>query len=221
MPTRKLTTGRDPESEARAYDGPMTAQTDDVYWRGVNHLALITGDMDATVRFYHGVLGARLVMTIATPAFKHYFFDIAPGNTLAFFEYVGEPIDSFAKPAGVPYPQASQFAHLALALADEEALLRLRERLKEHNCEVTDVVDHGTLRSIYFTDPNGIALEASWWVADPTGRPVDYQDERFFSDPEPVPAVQELVREGKLAWTPRTVLVNEVTRDIYTLPAQR
>ena len=30
-------------------------------WRGINHLALVTTDMDATVRFYHGVLGARLV----------------------------------------------------------------------------------------------------------------------------------------------------------------
>ncbi len=192
----------------------MTAQTDAVYWRGVNHLALITTDMDATVRFYHGALGARLVMTIATPAFKHYFFDIAAGNTLAFFEYLGEPIDRFAKPAGVPYAQASQFDHLALALADEESLLRLRDRLKVHNCEVTDVVDHGTLRSIYFTDPNGIALEASWWVADPTGRPVDYTDERFFADPDPVDAVKELRDSGTLAWTPRTQLVSAVTRDL-------
>ena len=29
----------------------MTAQTNDVYWRGVNNLAMITTDMDATVRF--------------------------------------------------------------------------------------------------------------------------------------------------------------------------
>ncbi|MEL7210745.1 MAG: VOC family protein, partial [Actinomycetota bacterium] len=26
-------------------------------WRGVNHLALVTPDMDATTRFYAGVLG--------------------------------------------------------------------------------------------------------------------------------------------------------------------
>jgi catechol 2,3-dioxygenase-like lactoylglutathione lyase family enzyme len=198
----------------------MTTETDNVYWRGVNHLALITTDMDATVRFYHGVLGARLVMTVATPAFKHYFFDIAPGTTLAFFEYLGERVDSFAKPAGVPYAQASQFDHLALALADEEALLRLRDRLKDHNCEVTDVVDHGTMRSIYFTDPTGIALEASWWVAEPTGRPVDYGDDRFFADPDPVPAVTELRDTGKLAWTPRTQLVSEVVEDLYKLPAK-
>ena len=37
----------------------MTAETDNVHWRGVNHLALITTDMAATVRFYYGVLGAR------------------------------------------------------------------------------------------------------------------------------------------------------------------
>jgi catechol 2,3-dioxygenase-like lactoylglutathione lyase family enzyme len=184
-------------------------------WRGVNHLALITTDMDATVRFYHGVLGARLVMTIATPAFKHYFFDIAPGNTLAFFEYLGEPIDSFAKPAGVPYPQASQFDHLALALADEEALLALRSRLKEADCEVTDVVDHGVLRSIYFTDPSGIALEASFWVTDATARETDWEDGRLFSDPNPVPAVVELREQGKVSSTPSTRLVDEVTKDIY------
>ncbi len=197
----------------------MQVADDAVQWRGIHHLALVTPDMDATVRFWHGVLDARLVATLATEAFRHYFFEFGPGCTVAFFEYAGEPIQTYAKPAGVPFPQASQFDHLALALADEEALLRLRDRLKEHNCEVTDVVDHGTLRSIYFTDPNGIALEASWWVADPTGRPVNYADERFFADPDPVDAVKELRDTGQLAWTPRTQLVGEVTKDLYKLPS--
>jgi catechol 2,3-dioxygenase-like lactoylglutathione lyase family enzyme len=186
-----------------------------IHWRGVNHLALVTADMDATVRFYHGVLDARLVTTLATPAFRHYFFEIGQGNTIAFFEYRDEPIETFAKPAGMPYPQASQFDHLSLDLADEEALLRLRSRLKAHGCEVTDVVDHGFLRSVYFNDPNGIALEATWWTIDPTGRPTDYGDDRLFSDPDPVPAVQELRRDGRVASVPETHLVDEITRDLY------
>ena len=194
-------------------------ETPSVHWRGVHHLALITTDMDATTRFWHGVLDARLVITLATDAFRHYFFEFAPGSTVAFFEYRDQPVDTYAKPAGVPFPQAAQFDHLALGLADEEALERLRDRLKAHDCEVTDVVDHGVLRSIYFTDPNGIALEASWWTADATGRPADYTDERFFSDPDPVPAFQELKADGTLAWTPRTELVDEVTKDIYKPPA--
>jgi catechol 2,3-dioxygenase-like lactoylglutathione lyase family enzyme len=184
-------------------------------WRGVNHLALITTDMDATVRFYHGVLGARLVATIATDSFKHYFFEIGPGNTVAFFQYLDVEVEAFAKPAGVPYPQASQFDHLSLGLADEEALLALRSRLKEADCEVTDVVDHGVLRSIYFTDPSGIALEASFWVTDATARETDWEDGRLFSDPNPVPAVVELRQQGKVSSTPSTRLVDEVTKDIY------
>jgi catechol 2,3-dioxygenase-like lactoylglutathione lyase family enzyme len=190
-------------------------ETPEVHWRGVHHLALVTTDMDATVRFWHGVLGARLVTTIATESFKHYFFEVHPGMCVAFFEYIGQPVDSYAKPAGVPFPQASQFDHLSLGLADEEALERMRGRLKAHDCEVTDVVDHGIMRSIYFTDPNGIALEASWWTADATGRPVDAADTRFFSDPNPVPAAREIQQTGTVAWTPRTELVDEITRDLY------
>jgi len=179
---------------------------DGPHWRGINHLALITDDMDATVRFYHGVLGARLVADLGTESFRHYFFEFGAGNTVAFFEYAGVHIESFAKPAGVPDPRAVQFDHLSFNLPDEDALLTLRDRLKTAECEVTDVVDHGFIRSIYFTDPNGIALEASWWVVDPTGRPADYADEGLFADPDPVPAVVELRRDGRLASTPTTHL---------------
>ena len=100
------------------------------HWRGINHLALVTGDMDATVRFYHGVLGARLVATIGTPDFRHYFFDFGDQNTVAFFEYRDKQVASFTKPAGIPDPRAPQFDHLSFNLPDEDALLALRSTLK-------------------------------------------------------------------------------------------
>jgi hypothetical protein len=59
---------------------------------------------------------------------------------------------------------------------------------------------------VYFTDPNGIALEASWWVVDATGRPTDYADEGLFADPNPVPAVVELRENGQLSSVPTTKL---------------
>jgi catechol 2,3-dioxygenase-like lactoylglutathione lyase family enzyme len=191
----------------------MIDSTEPVYWRGVNHLALITPDLDATVRFWHGVLGARLVATIGTPAFRHYFFEVGAGNTVAFFEYKNQPLDRYAKPAGVPYAKASQFDHLSLNLPDEAALLRLRDRLKQHDCEVTDVVDHGMIRSIYFSDPFGVALEASFWVTDATGRPADYAGGSLFADPDPVAAVVELRDTGALAHTPATQLVDGIIED--------
>jgi catechol 2,3-dioxygenase-like lactoylglutathione lyase family enzyme len=189
----------------------MSATVEQPRWRGINHLALITSDMDATTRFYHGVLGARLVATIGTPSFRHYFFEIGAQNTIAFFEYADSHPDRFAKPAGVPDRRAIQFDHLSLNLPDEHALELLRARLKEAGCEVTDVVDHGFMRSIYFTDPNGIALEASWWVADATGRETDFTDDSLFADPNPVPAVTELMTSGELSSTPTTQLVHDPT----------
>jgi catechol 2,3-dioxygenase-like lactoylglutathione lyase family enzyme len=176
------------------------------HWRGINHVALVTTDMDATVRFYHGVLGARLVAHLGNEALRHYFFEIGPGNTIAFFEYPGLHLEPFAKPAGVPDPRAVQFDHISLNLPDENALLHLRSRLKDAGCEVTDVVDHEFIRSIYFSDPNGIALEASWWVTDATGRDGDFGDDILFSDPDPVPAAREIAEHGHVLAVPHTRL---------------
>ena len=175
-------------------------------WSGINHLALITNDMDATVRFYHGVLGARLAATVGTPEFRHYFFEFGPHCTVAFFEYTDVTIEPFSKPAGVPDSRATQFDHLALNLPDENALHDLRRRLAEAHCEVTDIVEHNSVHSVYVTDPNGIALEASCWVRDVTGRTSDYDDEQIYGDPEPVPALHELRTTGTLAAAPSTRL---------------
>jgi catechol 2,3-dioxygenase-like lactoylglutathione lyase family enzyme len=181
-------------------------------WRGVNHLALVTPDMDATVRFYHGVLGMRLVASVMAGPMRHYFFEIGPENTIAFFEVKGA--ESFAAPAGIPDRlRKAQFDHLSFNVADEDALVSLQERLRAFGCEVTPVVDHGFVRSIYFTDPAGIALEASWWVRDATSRPADYEDVQLFGDPNPVPAVRELHDSGTLASTPRTRLTGEEVPD--------
>ncbi len=186
-----------------------------VRWAGLNHLALITNDMDTTTRFWHGVIGAPLVGTIGNESFRHYFFDVGNGATVAFFEYQGHPVAPFGKPAGIPDDRAIQFDHVALNMPDEEAVRALRQRLLEHNCEVTDVVDHGLMQSIYFTDPNGIALEASWWVNDPTGRPP--ADDDRFGDANPVPAAQELLATGAINELPATKLIDEPTGDMYQL----
>ena len=107
-------------------------------------------------------------------------------------------------------PRAGHFDHLSMNLPDEEALLALRQRLLDCGTEVTEVVDHGLMRSIYFTDPNGIALEASWWSDDPTSTEPDFDNPSHFADADPVPAVLELRTSG-LRSVPSTKLVDEPT----------
>ena len=187
-----------------------------VKWAGLNHLALVTNDMDTTTRFWHGVLGAPLVATVGNESFRHYFFDVGNGATVAFFEYRNHEVEGFAKPAGVPDERAIQFDHVSLNLPDAEAMRGLRQRLLDHGCEVTEVVDHGLIQSIYFTDPNGIALEASWWVEDPTGQSSGLNTEHH-RDVLPVAAAQELLDTGKIEDLPATRLIDAPTADVGNL----
>src|SRR4051812_45405561 len=112
-------------------------------WTGVNHLALVTNDMDETVRFYHGVLQMPLVGTIAVGPMRHYFFRIGPQSTVAFFEWGGTEVGEFEKPAGKPFTFPAQFDHVSFTLPDEAALDALRTRLESYGVEVTKTVDHG------------------------------------------------------------------------------
>ncbi len=162
-------------------------------WRGINHLALITPDMDATVRFYTGVLGMPLVATLMAGTMRHYFFGMGNSNTVAFFEVIGA--QTFSKAAGAPTDRVIQLDHLSFDVADEDALEVLRRRVLAAGCEITGVVDHTVFRSVYFTDPNGIALEASYWRIDTTTEPA-FDDPMAFTDPHPVPAVAELHAGG-------------------------
>jgi hypothetical protein len=63
---------------------------------------------------------------------------------------------------------------------------------------VTDVTSEEPIRLFYFTDNNGIIIEANWTPFDMLALPIDYSNPELFNDPDPVPAVQELIRNGQL-----------------------
>ena len=153
---------------------------------GVNHLALVTNDMDKTVRFYRDVLGMQVVGTAAGEVngthMRHYFFSMGPGSCIAFFEWPGVELPP-RKDSGVP-ASGRQFDHVSIGVDSEETLEGLRKRLVQAGLPDSGVVDHGMVRSIYVEDPNGISLEFSVWTKD-------IQKEPVFSDSDPVPALRE------------------------------
>lgn len=170
--------------------------------RGFNHLAMVTGNMEKTVRFYRDVLGMPLVAAVGnTPKggypYRHYFFEVAPNATIAFFEWPGM-VEEFHKPAGQPGRGRLQFDHVSFDVESEEVLLELQNRLHEVGVQVTEVIDHKFIHSIYFTDPNGIALEASVWITNPTGVDPDYSNPHVFQDKDPVPALREQMEQALL-----------------------
>lgn len=167
---------------------------------GISHVSLVTPDMDATVRFYCGILGAHVTGTWVESDMRLYSLEIVAGVALDFVEHVGA--GTFAKPmlrrAGHPI----QFDHIAFRVPTPEALDALRLHLQESGVETTEVYDAGPARGFHFRDNNGITLEAVWW-------PGQEQQPGIHLDVNPVPALAELLRDGRVGWTPRTTLVSE------------
>ena len=58
-----------------------------VTYTGINHLAMVTGDMNATIRFWRDLLGMRLVAGLGNSGYRHYFFEITEHDMIAFFEW--------------------------------------------------------------------------------------------------------------------------------------
>ena len=69
--------------------------------KGLNHLAFITPDMEATIRFYRDLLEMDLISGIGHEGFRHYFFKCGDG-AVAFFEYEIAQRMSYGKFHGAP-----------------------------------------------------------------------------------------------------------------------
>ena len=102
------------------------------------------------------------------------------------------------KPAGLEAAGQIQFDHVSFDVETEDELIELQQKLEKAGQEVTTVVDHKFIHSIYFHDFSGIALEASVWITNPTGKAPDYSNKNVFADPNPVPALQEEMDTARL-----------------------
>ncbi len=143
--------------------------------QGLNHLAFITDDMTKTVRFYRDLLGMELASGIGYDGFRHYFFRMGTG-CVAFFEYdIAKPMER-TKFHGTPTDQPVGFDHVAFTVESKEVLFELKDKLEAAGVEVTGAVDHGTIWSIYFFDPNNIPLEASWDCVELVKTPAIYDE---------------------------------------------
>lgn len=160
-------------------------------WEGPHHLALACHSLDETIRFYVGALGMRVVADGEAPGgVKHAMVDAGDGSCLHFWELPDVEIFQLPPQRGASIPGALQ--HLSLRLPDREALESLQERLRAFGITTTGIFQQGPVQLLFFEDPDGTLLEATCWDVDATERAVDYEDERFFTDPTPVPAIEEL-----------------------------
>ncbi len=141
--------------------------------KGVHHIGLATHDMDGTLEFYEKVLGFRArVCEMPNPkvggTIRHAFLDMGRGQLLAFMEPRNVPgvPDDFDAGINRGLGIRGGMIHFAFWCDDEAELGHKQQELRALGVEVTDLVDHGWCKSIYFKDPNYIQLEYCCYSAD-------------------------------------------------------
>jgi len=131
-----------------------------VKYKGINHLAMATPDMHATIRFYRDLLGMRLVAGMGKPGYRHYFFEISEYDMIAFFEWK-EVKKIPEKDHGVPVSGPFAFDHISFEVESDDGLWEIKDRIEAYGEWVSEVIDHGFIHSIYTFDPNHIPIEFS------------------------------------------------------------
>jgi catechol 2,3-dioxygenase-like lactoylglutathione lyase family enzyme len=125
--------------------------------RGIHHLALLSSDVERTVRFYQDALGFPLTEIFENRDYRgsnHFFFDLGHGNLLAFFDFPGLDLGPYAEVLGGLH-------HVAISMT-RESWSAAKARLDAEGVAYQE--ESGS--SLYFRDPDGVRLEL---IADPLG----------------------------------------------------
>ena len=84
--------------------------------RGIHHTALLSSDVERTIRFYQGILEFPLTEIIENRDYtgsNHFFFDVGHGNLLAFFDFPGLDLGPYAEVLGGLH-------HIAISVTPEK-----------------------------------------------------------------------------------------------------
>ena len=129
---------------------------------GVNHIALLTKDMDRFIHFYQEAFGAEVVsdnpnhggnpgermvvMTLGGPSAFNVFQ--VPGNSQAEVQ--------------TPMYGRGRIDHFGLNASSREALEETRQRLIKLGASDGTITDFGSSLSVFFRDPDGLEAEVLW-----------------------------------------------------------
>lgn len=129
---------------------------------GINHVAFISGDIDALKDFYARVFDAECVLdevlTRGDEHARHAFINVGGGCVLHPFEFKGnrwlEAMPTFDR---------GRMDHIALLAPTKEAFDTVRERLVAAGATDGVTTDFGSLISVFFRDPDGMEAEVAYW----------------------------------------------------------
>lgn len=126
---------------------------------GINHVALLTTDMDLTVSFYEAVFDASVTFTMEATDEHPYMkiMDLGNGGALNIFESTAEAMIGDRRRIG----GRGAVDHFAFATDSRQSLELIAARMRDAGAqEVGEIqVLGGSEHSLFFRGPDGMELE--------------------------------------------------------------
>jgi catechol 2,3-dioxygenase-like lactoylglutathione lyase family enzyme len=141
---------------------------------GVNHVAVLTDDLDRFVAFYADVFGLAVAFREEAPGFRHAILRAGPASWL-------HPVEVPGNAHGTAVPamfERGHLDHVALTAASPAAFAAVRDRVVARGAGDGTVEDLGAFHSLWFEDPDGMRGELTV-IVDP--------DLRGIHEPRPLP----------------------------------
>nr|AQQ74467.1 hypothetical protein [uncultured bacterium] len=131
---------------------------------GLNHVAILTADLDRFVAFYTRVFGMIEVFREDAPGMRHAILRIADGTSWL------HPLEIPGNEHGAARAKVfdrGHLDHIALMAASGAHFAELRGRLMEAGATDGNVEDLGAFHALWFQDPDGMRGEVTL-LLDPT-----------------------------------------------------
>jgi catechol 2,3-dioxygenase-like lactoylglutathione lyase family enzyme len=129
-----------------------------VLLNGVNHIAVISGDIDRLRAFYSGVFEAEVGPTRPhgeNTGETMTMIRIGPNTELNVVTIEGNPEPD----RQTPMWGRGRLDHFGLQAASAQSFETIRRRLVERGASDGEVNDFGAMRSVFFRDPDGLEGE--------------------------------------------------------------
>ena len=123
----------------------------------VNHVAIMTEDLDRFVGFYRDVFEMDVVFSEDGPGFRHAILRAGKDSWI-------HPVQHEGNPHGAAVPamfERGHLDHVALTAESQESFGLLRERLVARGASDGAVDDLGAFHALWFKDPDGMQVELS------------------------------------------------------------
>jgi catechol 2,3-dioxygenase-like lactoylglutathione lyase family enzyme len=149
---------------------------------GLNHIALLTSDLDRLIGFYVSVFDAKVTFDLGEPEqnLRHAMIDLGRGAALHPFEIVDSP-----HAAGLPGMfERGHLDHIAVNATDRDAFEELRRRLVRAGVSDGAITDFGAVCTVSFEDPDGCYGEVALWRE---GSLLTFDQRRLYPYPTALP----------------------------------